>query len=153
MKNLIVLPILLVAFSSCFAQPPDLVGYKASIKQLEDSYGSYTVKEGHLLDVQSYNEKDNIYLNAKITGESLGSTFNLTTNSNGIVDFINYNYNSILEDHFNFLKETIIKLHKAKYYKVEDGVTIYVSELVGIKKYILFKRVSSGNADVALMLK
>lgn len=153
MKNLILVTILLVVSTTCFAQLPDLIGEKATIKQLESSYRKYIVEDGSLLDVGSYDDMDNIYLNATIRGTFLNSKFELTTNRNGIVELIYYAYDAIQKDHFDFLKNTIIKVHGAKYSGVKDNATVYISTLFGVTRYIFFERDIRGMAYVAFVLK
>lgn len=152
MKKLIALSLFCLINLACFAQLPDLVGEKASIKQLKSSYGSYTVEEGKLLDVGSYNEEDNIYLNASISGSSMDYEFILTSNSNGVVKSIMYLYDNLEEKYFSYLKETIIKVHNAQYQKNENGVTSYTATILGIKRYIRFVRNSNGKAIISFNL-
>jgi hypothetical protein len=152
MKKIILLSLICLIDFACFAQLPDLIGEKASIKQLKSSYGSYNVEEGRLLDVGSYNDEDNIYLDATISGSSLDYKFSVTSNSNGVVTNILYLYDNIQESNFNYLKNTIIKVHNAQYLRTDSGISVYTSTISGLKRYILFIRKTDGKAIVSFKL-
>lgn len=152
MKKLILLSLIFFFGSSCFAQLPDLIGLKATIKELKSAYRNYDVEEGQLLDVRSQNQEDNIYLSSSITGNSLDYEFVLSSNNNGIVTSIHYYYDNIGEANFNFLKSTIIKLHSAQYQNTKGDISVYTSSVLGIKRDILFVRKTNGRAIVSFLL-
>lgn len=152
MKKLISISIIFLIGLSCAAQLPDLVGEKATIKQLKSSYRSYSIESGRVLDVRTYDDDDNIYLDAIITGSSLDYEFRLTSNSNGVVTIITYIYDNIQESSFNYLKDTIIKMHKAQFNSKSSGTTVYTSTHSGLKRYILFTRDINSNATITFKL-
>lgn len=153
MKKLILLSLIIFFGSSCFAQLPDLIGSKATINELKGAYGDYNVDDGNLLNVRSGNQEDNIYLNASISGNSFDYKFILSSNNNGIVNRIMYYYDNIEEGNFNFLKSTIIKVHKAQYQNTNGDVSIYTSSVLGIRRNILFGRKRNGSAIVTFSLQ
>lgn len=152
MKKLFFITVAFLINIASFAQLPDLIGEKASIKQLKSSYGQYEVEEGRLLDVRSYDEDDNIYINASIIGSNFEYDFSLTTDRNGIVTNIMYLYDNINETHFNFLKETVVKVHRAQFVRKENGISVYTATLFGIKRNLIFVRNPNGKAIVSFKL-
>lgn len=151
MKKFILLSILVGITSSCFAQLPNLAGHKATIKQLISSYGKYNVESGYLLDVGSWDENDNIYINSVISGSSMNYRFRVSSNSRGIITTAIYIYDSMQESHFNYLKETVINLNRAKYYASQNNIDLYESNLFNMTRYISFERQNNGKTYIGFV--
>src|SRR5690554_2618132 len=110
MKRKILLFVALLSTLHIFGIPPNKLGKKATIKEL-NSYREYYVKSGDLIDVRSRNREDNIYAKAYIVGADLMATFDLYSDSNGIINAIYYNYHNITGSSFSYELDTVLKLH------------------------------------------
>lgn len=151
MKKFILLAILVAITTSCFAQLPNLAGHKATIKQLISSYGKYNVESGYLLDVDSWDDNDNIYINSEISGSTMNFRFRISSNSRGIITTVIYIYDSMQEAHFNYLKETVIKMNRAKYYASQSNIDLYESNLLNMTRYISFEREINGKTYIGFV--
>lgn len=135
MKRKILLFVALLSTLYIFGFPPNKLGLKATIKEL-NSYRKYYVKFGDLIDVRSSNREDNIYANAYIVGSDLMTTFDLYSDSNGIINAIYYNYNNITGSDFSYTLDTVLKLHKATFIKSDGQFNYYKFNLSRVSGYI-----------------
>ena len=153
MKKFIVLSLICFISLATNATLPDLIGQKASFRNLE-AFNYYNTKstQYNAGDKARYGRAvhtyDQYFPNALITGHYNSQKFTLTSDENGLVTNITYTFDSTKED-FDLRRERILNLYDSNLLSTKDDTSIYTATMSGITRFIVFTHKPDGKSVVA----